>query len=108
MKKNQSFILWDSSSKGKGVCDILDCKVDRNINLSIKQIDSLIRSGKSFFIARVITSYRNAAGVIATIGHYINILYILDNKYVCFDTYDGKVNILNESDITLKIKVDYN
>lgn len=107
LKENQSFILWTSDAKGKGVCDIIGCKVNKDINLSIKEIDASIRTGKSFFIARVVVSYRNSRGVIVNIGHYINILYILKGKYVCFDTYDGKVNLLNEADITLIIKVDY-
>ena len=107
LTENQSFILWDSDRKGKGVNKILGCTTERDTKLSMSDIDTAIRTGKIFFIARITITMRNQRGAVITFGHYINILYVLNNKYVCFDTYDGRANILEEKDITLKIKVEY-
>ena len=106
LKENQSFILWNSDANGTGACDILGCKQSAGA-FTYDEMKAAMNTGKIFFIARVIVSYRNAHGVLVDIGHYINILYQINGKYICFDTYDGKTNMLEENDITAKIKVDY-
>ena len=107
LKKDQSFIMWDSDANGKGVNEILGCSIKKDIKITLPEINKAINTGLSFFIARVYTSYRNAQGVIKKFGHYINILFGLNNKYICFDTYDGKLNTLKKNYITLIIRVDY-
>jgi hypothetical protein len=108
LKENQSFVLWDSDKKSSGVCDILGCKAVFNAKVNTDNVNESIKTGKTFYIARIIVTYRNAGGAVVNIGHYINILYALNGVYVCFDTYDGKVNLLEEKDIVTKIRIDYN
>jgi hypothetical protein len=112
LKNNQSFALWTADPKipeSKGICEILNCRVNHDNSPKAQDIDAVLDlgNGKVFYIIRVMTSYKNSKGIMVNIGHYINLLFISNNRFVCFDTYDGRTNVLDELDITGKIKIEY-